>query len=216
MRIDQVMLGVLLGSREVGLYSVAAKLSEFWNFIPMAIGSSLFPAIVLSQARNTEKAHRLRIQLFFDATMLVAYVLVVPLCVFAPLLVRFLYGSAYAPGGQMFRILILALLFTSLGVARGKWLVAENLTKIYMMTVILGAVTNISLNCWLIPSFGGVGAAWATVVSYMVAAYGSCFLFKKTRGLVAMLTLALLIPFRLPAFFRSLRAADIIKGEQQD
>ncbi|MDB5021421.1 MAG: Polysaccharide biosynthesis protein, partial [Pedobacter sp.] len=45
MKIDQVMLKTV-GSAEVGIYSAAAKLSEAWYFIPIAIVTSVFPAII--------------------------------------------------------------------------------------------------------------------------------------------------------------------------
>ena len=46
MRIDQIMIGQMLGDKEVGLYSAAVRISEVWYFIPMAIVSSVFPAII--------------------------------------------------------------------------------------------------------------------------------------------------------------------------
>jgi O-antigen/teichoic acid export membrane protein len=45
MKIDQVMLKDV-GSAEVGVYSVAANISEAWYFIPVAIVTSVFPAII--------------------------------------------------------------------------------------------------------------------------------------------------------------------------
>jgi PST family polysaccharide transporter len=46
MRIDQVMLGQMVGDESVGVYSVAVKISELWYFVPIAIVNSVFPSIV--------------------------------------------------------------------------------------------------------------------------------------------------------------------------
>jgi len=46
MKIDQVMIKEMLNAEAVGQYAAAVRLSETWYFIPMAISSSLFPAIL--------------------------------------------------------------------------------------------------------------------------------------------------------------------------
>ena len=46
MRIDQIMLGEMIGAGAVGIYSVAVLLSGAWHFIPMAIITSVYPAII--------------------------------------------------------------------------------------------------------------------------------------------------------------------------
>ena len=35
MKIDQIMLGQILGDESVGIYSAALRISEIWYFIPM-------------------------------------------------------------------------------------------------------------------------------------------------------------------------------------
>ena len=52
MKIDQVMLGNMSSSMELGNYAVAAKLSEIWYFVPTAICSSLFPSIIRTRQRS--------------------------------------------------------------------------------------------------------------------------------------------------------------------
>ncbi len=54
MRIDQVMIKHMLDTEAVGQYAAAVKLSEVWNFIPMIICSSLFPAIINAKNRSKE------------------------------------------------------------------------------------------------------------------------------------------------------------------
>ncbi len=54
MKIDQIMIQNMLGSREVGQYAAAVRLSEVWYFIPMVISSSLFPAILNAKKISKE------------------------------------------------------------------------------------------------------------------------------------------------------------------
>ena len=45
-KVDISMLMWLSTEQEVGLYAVAAQLSEMWSFIPIAIVASLYPALI--------------------------------------------------------------------------------------------------------------------------------------------------------------------------
>ena len=59
-----------------------------------------------------------------------------------------------------------------------------------------GAVVNVALNLVLIPRYGGMGAAVATVISYAVAGLFACFLYRPTWRNGWMMVKALLVPFR--------------------
>ena len=197
MKIDQIMLAHLVGKEALGQYSVAVHLSELWYFIPMAIAQSLFPSIIRSRDKLSKEAFSKRMQAFFDMMSGIAYLLIVSIALVAPVLVFGLFGSAYADAVPILRIHIWALVFVTLGVARSKWLVAENLTRFLLVATVLGAVVNIILNFLLIPKYVGVGAAWATVISYAIAAYVSSLFHKPSRQIFKQLTLSLFIPFRL-------------------
>ena len=71
--------------------------------------------------------------------------------------------------------------FVFLGVASGKWFMAENLQIFSTINTTIGAVVNIGLNYILIPKIGIEGAAWATLISYFIAAYLCLAFWKKTR-----------------------------------
>jgi len=52
MRIDQIMIGSLMTDADVGVYSVAVKLSEVWYVIPMAVTQSVMPSVVSARKAN--------------------------------------------------------------------------------------------------------------------------------------------------------------------
>ena len=54
MRVDQVLIGQMLNDKQVGLYSAAVKISEIWYFIPIAIASSTFPALIESTKQSAD------------------------------------------------------------------------------------------------------------------------------------------------------------------
>ncbi|RME68985.1 MAG: hypothetical protein D6781_09675 [Verrucomicrobia bacterium] len=104
------------------------------------------------------------------------------------------YGQAYEPAGGILMVHAWAGLFVFLGVARSQWLVVEGMTRFTLLATILGAVVNLLLNLVLIPPFGGLGAAFATVVSYAVSAVGTSFLLPATRRIGFMQLRAMALP----------------------
>jgi O-antigen/teichoic acid export membrane protein len=192
-RIDQVMLGNMVGNKEVGIYSVAVRLAEIWIFIPTAIYWSVFPSIVKAKTVNDDQFYT-QLQKFYNLMALSAYVIAIPVTVLAQWLVGFLYGEAYARAGLMLSILIWANIFTFLELARSSFLATMNWTKAYFVTVMLGAILNIALNFVLIPKYGGLGAASASLIAYWFAVHGSCFLFKPLFKTGTMMTRAMIYP----------------------
>jgi O-antigen/teichoic acid export membrane protein len=196
MKVDQVMLGEMVGQSAVGIYATAVKVSELWYFIPAAIAGSVFPKIVDTMENASNEVYRERMQAFYDMVALLSYLVIIPMTFSAGPLVELLFGTEYAEAGSILQVHIWAFLFVSLGTARGKWLVTENFTIFAMMSTAVGAISNISLNVLLIPVHTGVGAAWATLVSQMLAAYFTCLLFPSVWPAFNQMTKALLIPFR--------------------
>jgi polysaccharide transporter, PST family len=204
LKIGQIMLGNMVDNRTLGIYSAALRLSEFWYFIPTAIASSVFPALVRSHENDSDEVHRKRMQLFYDVMTGIAYAIVLPLVVLAPLLVKLAYGPAYEDAGSILRIHAWALLFVFLGTARSRWLIAEDMVRFNMLVTILGALTNIALNFMLIPKFGGLGAAWAVVISQAVSTYLSSILSKRLWPVFRQQSLSLLVLLRIFSLKRSL------------
>ena len=193
-RIDQVMIGEMLGPTEVGWYAVGARLSLLWQFVPFALATAAFPAII--QAKKTSgKLFEARMQMFFDLMLWFAVAIALPATLVAEPLIRFLFGDAYAPSALILQIYIWSLVPYSLGIAAGRWLVAEDLTRVMLGFAIMSVVTNILFNLVLIPTYGAVGAAWATLVSATLVLILR-FTYGPTRPAALMMLKALAAPVR--------------------
>ena len=193
MKIDQVMLRQLGGPVAVGIYAAAAKISEIWYFLPVVVASSVLPAFLRARTGDG-RTYAARLQQYYDLSAAAAYVLSVPIALAASWLVRKAYGAEFAAAGPILAVHIWSSIFVFLGVARGQWLVNERLQSFYLVSTLAGAVTNILLNLLFIPRWGGLGAAWATVISYALAAWGASYLHPAVRPAAAMQTRALLLP----------------------
>lgn len=180
MKIDQVMIKEMLGAVAVGQYAAAVKISEAWYFVPMVIASSLFPAIIEAK-KQSEALYYERLQKLYDLMVWMAVAIALPMTFLSDWVVDLLYGEQYSQAGSVLMVHIWAGVFVFLGVASGKWLLTENLQIFSTINTTIGASINISLNYILISNVGIEGAAWATLISYLIAAYLSLFIWKKTR-----------------------------------
>lgn len=193
MRIDQVMIGEMVGDMEVGIYSVAVQLVEAWYILPAVVVSSVFPSIVEAKKMGEDKFYE-RLQKLYNFVAFMAYVIAIPVTFIAGWVVMTLYGVAYTKAGPMLAILIWSILFTNLGMARSTFLTTMNWTKIHFLTVALGCAINIILNYILIPQYGGMGAVIASCFAYWFAAHGACFVYKPMFKTGYMLTKAIFYP----------------------
>ncbi|MBW2467118.1 MAG: flippase [Deltaproteobacteria bacterium] len=193
LRIDQIMIGNMIGSRELGNYSVAVRISEVWYFIPIVINSSVFPAVVRAEA-TSEELYYAHLQRLYNLMAFMSYTVAVPVAFFAKDIIQLLFSSAYADAGPLLAILIWTGLFTSLGAARNVFIVSKNWTKVHLISIALGCGLNIFLNIILIPEYGAMGAVAATFISYWFAVHGTCFFFTSLRETGLMMTKAMLYP----------------------
>ena len=159
MKIDAVMLKSQ-GSVEVGIYSAAARLSESWYFIPIAIVTSVFPAIVQLRKNDPEKFER-RMQNLYDLLVVISLPTAVVISFTADDVIRMIYGSRFPGAGAMLSIHIWSGVIVFLGTASGQYMLVEGLNRLTFWRTGIGALVNIAINLWLIPRYGGVGASIA-------------------------------------------------------
>jgi len=197
MKIDQLMIKEMLGAKEVGLYAAAVKLSEAWYFIPMAIASSLYPAIINARVFQKEVYYQ-KIQNLFDLMVWIAVSIALPTTFLSTLVVEFLYGKEYLGSSSVLIIHIWTGVFVFLGVASSKYLLAENFIKKTFYRTFIGALLNIIMNYYLIRIIGIEGAAISTLVSHFFAAYLYDFFDKDLRNMFIFKTKSLLF-YRLYA-----------------
>jgi O-antigen/teichoic acid export membrane protein len=192
MKIDQVMIKNILDSEDLGYYAAAVRISEAWYFIPIALTNSLFPAIVNAKNVN-EKFYLNRMQKLYDLLAWMAIAIAVPVSIFSSDIINILYGSEFRSAAPVLTIYIWAGVAVFLGVASSQYLITENFTKLSFFRTLIGMVFNVILNLLLIPKYGIIGAAYATLISYSAATFSLIFVNKTSHQIVMMLKSMLLI-----------------------
>lgn len=179
-RIDQVMLGKMLNNYEVGQYSVALKVIEIFGFVPIILMNTFMPAITKAREVTVALYHSRLVNLY--RLMFLAFLLVsVPIYFFAEDMVRIMFGARYQAAGYLLSLFALRLFFSNMGVGKSVFIVNESLFKYSLLTVIVGAFSNIALNYYLIPGYGTIGAILASMISFTISIFLVDLLFSKTR-----------------------------------
>lgn len=191
MRSDQVILGTLLTPAVVGMYSAAVKISETWYTVPLVISSSVMPRLVKLLASNSELYYR-RLQRFYDVMVALAFVSAILTTFFGKYLILLAFGRAYLPAASILAIHVWTSPFVFLGIIGSTQLIHERKTKIEVQRSLSGALANVVLNLLLVPHFGGIGSAIATLVAQASAAYLADVLNQGTRRMFIMKSRALL------------------------
>lgn len=165
MKIDQIMLGQIVGDQSVGIYSVAVRLSEVWYIFPVVIVSSVYPSLTAKyEANHVEFLEKLqKLYNFLNKLALAACIFVV---FFADKMIMIVFGEAYRDSAAVLSWHIWSGIFVFFGIAWSKWIILEKLQTVALKMHLMSLMSNVVLNLLLIPSHGAVGAAIATTISY--------------------------------------------------
>jgi PST family polysaccharide transporter len=191
MRLDTVMLKVMRGDYAVGVYAAATRVSEVWYFIPTTIILSVQPAIM--KVRDQPGVFNDRIRKLFSLMTVSAYLIGTAVALGSHAITRALYSNSYAAAAPVLAVHVWASVFVFLGVAQSPWDLSKNLLTLSLWRTLSGAIINVAMNLYLIPRYGAMGAAIATVVSYAISGVFANFFSARTRPIFYMQMRALFL-----------------------
>jgi O-antigen/teichoic acid export membrane protein len=166
-KIDQVMIGKMIDTKSLGIYSAGVKLAELWFFIPSIICGVMFPAVI--NAKLIDKIlYKQRLKKIFISVISISLLFAAFQIITAKYLVIFIFGQDYLGSIIILKIYTWSGIIVSSIIILQQYLIIENKTKLIMASSLVGAITNILLNLILIPKFNIIGSAWATIISYSI------------------------------------------------
>lgn len=185
MRLDQIMLATLGGDAAVGVFSAAVKISEAWYFVPVAALSSVAP-VLTKTFQSSRPDYECQLVRFGRTIVWLAIGVAVTISLAAPYIVRFLYGPEYSPASAVLTLHVWAGVAVCLGLIGSNWLLNNGLMRFSMYQTVGGAAMNASMNVLLIPRFGAMGAAAATLISYSFAGVFFHLFSPRTRPIFSI------------------------------
>lgn len=162
---DTIMLGIMMGSTEVGVYNSALPLSKALTVIMGALGPMSFS--MMSEMWSNGRIEELkdfyqtntRWMLTFSAPAFLGFLL------FPKQLILLSFGSEFTGGALALQILSAGVLTNVLVGHAGQLLKSAEQTRLVLFNNTASAVANVALNIVFIPFFGIVGAAIASATS---------------------------------------------------
>lgn len=177
---DKIMLKQMMGDAATGYYAAAVNCTTLTSFLFIAILDSVRPGVFQSR-RVDYKDYEKRVTQLYAVIAAVAVLQCVGVTIFAPLVVRILYGMDYAPTIPLLQMVIWYTVFAYLGQVRDIWMLAEEKQSLLWKLNLFGALANVALNLALIPGMGAAGAAVASLVSQFIANVGVCIMIPSIR-----------------------------------
>jgi len=163
-KMDIIMISFIKGDAEVGLYSAAAKLVYKLLIIATTLSISVYPALSELLVKDKKQANKL-FQLAFYVLIVIGVPIAIGGMVISDKIIHFLFGKQYVYSSSIFKIIIWYVPLCFIASLLANSLNAANKQAIVAKVAFSQVLFNLFLNLMLIPRFGGVGAAWATVLT---------------------------------------------------
>ncbi|MGL1559682.1 flippase [Vibrio parahaemolyticus] len=177
-RIDQIMIGNIIGSEELGVYSAILPFSTLWNVIPVILSISIAPYLAQLKKQNSI-VYNYAISTLFSVFTFLGILTATVISFLSPYFVSIILGEQYANGIEVLRIHVLTNVFIYLGVAQGLWIVNEGKGYIALYRTLFGAAVSLVCNYYLLPIYGIVGAACVAVFAQLSQAVLSNVFFDR-------------------------------------
>lgn len=203
---DRIMINKMIGSAELGIYSVGSKVSSVSQLIYSAFagGWCYFSFSTMKEDKQVKL-----ISNTFEYLGIVSFIAFIISKPFILPVFNLFFSGDYIRGQEVFSYLFLSPLILMLFQTIGSQVII--IKKSYLSTLVLsiGAVFNIVLNFIFIQSYGIRGAAFSTLISYIISVFFIGYICLKKDLLVIkkrfyIISLLLFINILINFFFENL------------
>ena len=165
LRVDQLMLGATAANAAVGLYVVAVRLSEMTTFVAGAAADALMPEVARSGKDDEPEALLARM---LRLTMYLNLIVLVPLWLLAPTMLRILFGPSFVEATSAFRWLLVAAIAWSASSIVIRGLQGFGYPGLTTIARFFSAGVSVVALIILLPRMGITGAAISSLIGYTV------------------------------------------------
>lgn len=177
---DRYLVKAFLGSQAVGTYAAGYTMADYGIQLPLSILMlSALPVIVTAYEKkgDGEAAHVLRRVISIYFVVLLAGM--VGLIALSHDMVHLLLGKSFQNAGAVLPWVAAGIFFFGLTQSMGMPFQLKEKPMIPVYLLFFSALLNLSLNCFVIPRYGIVGAAFATFAAYFIYAAALYLLVRK-------------------------------------
>jgi O-antigen/teichoic acid export membrane protein len=164
---DRFFIDYFYGKEQLGIYNIGYILGSILSILSGAFANAIIPFSYKLFAENTYDAKAKVVKVYWIFVALMAFSGIV-ICLLTPLIFKWFVDIKFSEGSKYVVWIVLGYFF------QGMYLLFANIIFYLKKTTILfyfsfiNILINLSLNYFLIPKFGPMGAAYATFISFLV------------------------------------------------
>ncbi|MBT7610766.1 MAG: flippase [Bacteriovoracaceae bacterium] len=165
-KIDQIMVGNMLGLEKLGIYTAASKLISLWLFLPFSFAIGLYPLLIKSFTENDLTTYAKYKNLLYGSVLWLAIIFTLLCSWLSDDIINILYGERFLGAGKALMILSWQVVFLFFTAVRNKVFIIEKKEKVSFLILSFTFVLNIPINYFFINKWGIYGASAASLVAY--------------------------------------------------
>ena len=174
-RLDLFLVNGYLGSRQAGLYAVAAGLADGLFVVPLVVGLNIFPRIAGGAGVETSAAVFRLVTLVYGVIVLVSAVAAGPV-------IHVLYGAQFAESAPLYRWLAPGVFSLGLVTVLANHFAGRGFPWEAMAVWFIGLAVNLAINLVFLPADGTEVAAISSSVAYTLLLVLHLRLFAGESG----------------------------------
>lgn len=165
--IDQMMLGAMLSPTATSVFNIAVRISNLASIPTNAMGSIVFP----QGAKRLEEQGLPALKYLYEKSVGTILAMLIPallfIFLFAETFIHYIAGEKYDESLPLLKITLLYSLFMPFSRQMGVILDSIGKTKLNFLLVLASGISNIVTNYFFIAQWGIIGAAFATLSTYL-------------------------------------------------
>ncbi len=173
-RLDAFIVYYFLGTEAVGYYGLAATLAEILWILSTSMAAVLLPTIAGGHRQSREIVVKAAVVAFGSSCILglVAFLA-------GPSAIEFLFGTEFIPAILPFLVLIPGVVVFSLNIVVANYMTGIGQPRFNVAIAIFSFLLTVIFDILLIPSYGIVGASYASVIAYTTSSILAVAVFLR-------------------------------------
>ena len=188
-KVDIYLLKILSSNYQVGQYSVSVSICDFILQIPFAIGILLFAK---SAGGTRSKEYLNKVILLLKISFILFLILTISWYFLSDYFISVFYGATYLDSINSLKILLISIDAIIIFKILSMDMAGIGKPHLSLFATVPGLIINVVLNLIWIPKFGGTGAAYSTLVSYIFVSvtYAGIYSLYNKLNILSLVTIS--------------------------
>ena len=165
---DQLMLGIMAGPVPVASFNMASRVINFVEVPTFTVASTVFPQSALRSKQQGNEAVKKLYEKSVGAVLAFLFPVLLFVLLFPKFIILIIAGKDYLNSAFLLQVVIFYCMFIPFSRQFGTIMDSIGKPEVNFWLICMLAILNIGFNYFFIDSFGVLGAAFATLLTYLI------------------------------------------------